>query len=267
MRQNRILLVGVLLLGIVLAGCIDSETTDGEADTPDIEIGQHYSVSVGETEVRTERTNEMTQRVSVGGVDIFEVPIIYEEYHNWALNQKIKQDTLNTISSNIFQTYIVKVDTGDLPEYVVESRRASIIDILDQVEQRMNQKAQEQFDTTLKLQETEQTPDVRSSAPTVVHRRFNGEYQYSSESFDVRGETIEIPGQSVNVRGDMYAWDCPQADSKFVVVGVYPGESVRQTSTHQLSDAISINVDLDLAIPHNQFHRELKSIAGSVQCN
>lgn len=186
------------------------------------------------------------------------------QYEDVALRQRLEQDTLGTVSSTVALFSATRVVTdpsvGSLPGGVGVSQ------VLDVVEQR----AREQFRRQLKEQGLK-NPGVAGefeleveTGETARGTEFEAEFPVPPMEFSLpNGETLAVEGAELEIEGQLAVWE--HAGSVLVAGGAYPGENFTKAITRNLTDAITVSLDVDLELEPESYAQEVRSLVVGVE--
>lgn len=92
---------------------------------------------------------------------------------------------------------------------------------------------------------------------------FTAEFPVGAIEYDTGGETFEIDADPIQVEGDLAVWN----DGDYVVVagGAYPGENFATTTEEELSEAISVSVDVDLGLTPGEYETEVRGLMAATE--
>jgi len=91
---------------------------------------------------------------------------------------------------------------------------------------------------------------------------FSADFPVGTIEYDTGAETFSIDVGAIEVAGDLAVWN--SGDYVVVAGGAYPAESFSTTTQKDLSEAISVTVDIDLGLTPEDYRTEVRNlIAGT----
>lgn len=126
-----------------------------------------------------------------------------------------------------------------------------------QFEQQMRDQGLENVE---QVGEEEFTTDSGKSPGLATYR---AEFPVGTIEFDANGETFTLDVGTIEVAGDLAVWN----EGDFVVVagGAYPAENYADTVNRDLSDAISVTVDVDLGLTPGEYRQEVRRLMAATE--
>ncbi|AHG04764.1 hypothetical protein HALDL1_15090 [Halobacterium sp. DL1] len=245
---------GVVGLG-ALAGCSSAVGTVAPPDVPQAEIDE------GGWE-RTDKTEQTVFEESYGPVTITGKSTTLT-FADEALAAEVSEKTLDQIDGTlaIFAASHINFspDLNNLPggvgqKEVVEQAETAA---REQFKQRMRDQGLEN------VQETGEEPFQTDSGASPGLATFTAEFPVGKMAYDTGEETFNIDVGTIEVAGDLAVWNV--GDYVVVAGGAYPAESFATTTTKELSEAISVTVDIDLGLTPGEYRQEVRSLIAGTQ--
>ncbi|MFC3477495.1 DUF6517 family protein [Halobacterium litoreum] len=237
-----------------LAGCMNAIGTVAPPEVPqgDLDDG-------GWT--RTDRTEETVFQESYGPVDITAKSTTLT-FSDEELAASVTDKTLGRIDGTLALYAASHInfspDLNNLPAAVGR----------EEVLQQTKKQARDQFEQRMKdegLENVAQTGEVAfetDSGKTPGLTTFSAEFPVGTLTYETSGESFDIDVGSIEVAGDLAVWN--EGDYVVVAGGAYPAENYAKTTEKQLSEAITVTVDVDLGLTPEQYREEVRSlIAGT----
>lgn len=255
MERRRYLAAAASMGAAALAGC---STAVGEVAPPDVPTQQLNDGG-------WEKTGEDTRTVfeeSYGPVTVTAKSHSLT-YSDTALRESIREKTLGTIDAQVAVYSATHIDFGpdlnNLPGGVGREQ------ILDQTEQ----SARDQFRSRMEnvgLQDITQsstgslTVDTGEEASVT---EYEATFPVDTFSADFRGETIGVEMDDLRVAGVLAVWN--HGDYVLVSGGAYPAENAMASETAELSDAVTVGVDIDLGLTPEAYREEVRGLITGVE--
>ncbi len=107
------------------------------------------------------------------------------------------------------------------------------------------------------------TITVNTGETAQVHE-YSANYRFSNIEVPVtKSKTITIKGDTLTVNGILAIW---QHDTDVMAAGgVYPAEDFETHTTQDLTDAITVSVDIDLGLQPHTYRNEVISLIKTVK--
>ncbi len=255
MERRRYLAAAASTGLAALAGC---STAVGEVAPPDVPTDQL-------NEGGWERTDEDTRTVfeeSYGPVTVT-AKAHSLTYSDTALRESIREKTLGTIDAQVAVYSATHIDFGpDLNNLPGGVGRAQL---LDQTEQ----SARSQFRSRMEsvgLQDITRsstgslTVDTGEEASVT---EYEATFPVDSFSAEFRGETLAVDLDDLSVAGTLAVWN--HGDYVLVAGGAYPAQNAATSEATELSDAITVNVDIDLGLTPEAYREEVLGLITATQ--
>lgn len=254
--DRRRFLAGAAAAGVAgLAGCGTASGTVRPPRVPENRLDE------GGWERTRADTEEVLSR-TVGGVDVTATAVT-RVYDDAALRAAVSERTLGAIDaplSNVFASRIAfSPNLADIP---LESAREELAD-------RAGEVARGQFES--QLSSAGLTDVSGSDAGTLTVEtgeeasltEYGAAFEFDALSFDVRGEPVTIEEGSVAVEGLLASWI--HDGGLLIAGGAYPAENFDRTVDRDLSEAISVTVDVDLGLTPDAYREEVRGIVRRVE--
>ncbi|MFC6786596.1 DUF6517 family protein [Halobaculum halobium] len=253
--DRRRFLAGAVAAGVGgLAGC---GTASGSVRAPSL---PEERLDEGGWERTRADTEEVLSR-TVAGVDVTATAVT-RVYDDAALRAEVSDKTMGALDaplSNVFASRIAfSPNLADIP---LESAQ-------EELAARAGDVARGQFES--QLSSAGLTDIAASDAGTLTVAtgedasltEYSAAFAFDSLSFDVRGETVAIEGGSVAVEGLLASW--VHDGGLLIAGGAYPAENVVRTVDQELSEAITVTVDVDLGLTPDAYREEVRGIVTRV---
>lgn len=254
--DRRRFLAGAAAAGVAgLAGCGTASGTVRPPRVPENRLDE------GGWERTRADTEEVLSR-TVGGVDVTATAVT-RVYDDAALRAAVSEKTLGALDaplSNVFASRIAfSPNLADIP---LESAREELAD-------RAGEVARGQFES--QLSSAGLTDISASDAGTLAVEtgedasltEYSAAFEFDALSFDVRGETVTIEEGSVAVEGLLASWI--HDGGLLIAGGAYPAENFARTVDRDLSEAITVTVDVDLGLTPDAYREEVRGIVTRVE--
>lgn len=255
MNRRRFLgAAGVVGLG-ALAGC---SSAVGSVAPPNVSEDQ---LSEGGW-TKTDESEQTVFEQSYGPVTVTakSTTVAYEDE---ALAAAVREKTLGQIDGTlaIYSASHINFspDLNTLPGGVGRSEVLSEVESAaeSQFEQRMRDNG---LENVTKTGETEFQTDSGASPGIST---FRGEFPVGTMEYEASGETFTIDAGSIEVAGDLAVWN--EGDYMVVAGGAYPGENFTTTTEKELSEAISVTVDVDLGLTPSEYQSEVRGLMAATE--
>ncbi|MCD2198801.1 twin-arginine translocation signal domain-containing protein [Halobacterium sp. KA-4] len=255
MNRRRFLgAAGVVGLG-ALAGC---SSAVGSVAPPNVSEDQ---LSEGGW-TKTDESEQTVFEQSYGPVTVTakSTTVAYEDE---ALAAAVREKTLGQIDGTlaIYSASHINFspDLNNLPGGVGRSEVLSEVESAakSQFEQRMRDNG---LENVTKTGETEFQTDSGASPGIST---FRGEFPVGTMEYEASGETFTIDAGSIEVAGDLAVWN--EGDYMVVAGGAYPGENFTTTTEKELSEAISVTVDVDLELTPSEYQSEVRGLMAATE--
>lgn len=253
-RRAFIGTAGIAGLG-VLAGCSTAVGTVAPPSVPE------QTLSNGGWE-QTDRTEKTVFEESYGPVTVTAESTTLT-YSDTALAASVKGKTLDRIEGDlaIFAASHINFspDLNNLPgdvgrkEVLAETEAAA----REQFEDRMRDSG---LETVTQTGEEEFRTDSGENASLTT---YEAEFPVDEMTYEAGGKTITIDTGAIKVAGDLAVWN--EGDYVVVAGGAYPAENVAKTTTEELSDAITVTVDIDLGLTPEAYREEIRGLIAATK--
>lgn len=245
---------GVVGLG-ALAGCTNALGSVAPPQVPDEQLNE------GGWE-QTDRTEATVLDESYGPVNVTAKSTTLT-FSDEALAAEVAEKTLDRIDGtlSIFAASHINFDPNlnNLPGGV--GTKEVISETEAQARQQFEQRMRDQgLENVERVGEEEFTTDSGRSPGLATYR---GEFPVGTIQFEASGETFTLDVDSIEVAGDLAVWN--QGEYVVVAGGAYPAENYAETVDNDLSDAISVTVDVDLGLTPDQYREEIRSLMAATR--
>lgn len=245
---------GVVGLG-ALAGCTNAL---GTVAPPEVPQGQ---LDEGGWE-RSDRTEETVLDRSYGPVDVTAKSTTLT-YSDTELATGVEEKTLGRIDGTlaIYAASHINFDPNlnNLPGNV--GRKEVVSEVETQAQSQFEQRMRDQgLENVESVGEAAFSTDSGQSPGLTTYR---GEFPVGTISFETDGETFTMDVDTIEVAGDLAVWN----DGDYVVVagGAYPAENFADTVSRDLSDGISVTVDVDLGLTPDEYQTEVRALMAATR--
>lgn len=183
-------------------------------------------------------------------------------FSDTALRESIREKTLGNVDSQVSVVSASHIDfSADIDE--LPGVRGEILS-------RTEAAARSQFESRMEsvgLTDIERTGtgtlevDTGESASLTRYAA-----AFPIESFDVAlpdDQSLTVDGGTLSVTGDLAVWH--HQDYVLVAGGVYPGENFSRSLSKDLSDAITVDVEVDLGLKPDTYRDEVRGILTAVE--
>lgn len=185
-------------------------------------------------------------------------------YTNEELATRVNEDTLGSVSGTLATFAATRVkfspDLTDLPEQV---GREQLVDQVesnsrDQFEQRMR-------DAGLSNVTEVETDELQVDTGEVArYTGYEAEYEVGEFSVDLPdGEPMTIDVDAISVAGDLAVW--VHGESVLIAGAAYPAENFAVTESEDLTDAITVDVSIDLGLTPGEYASESESLISATK--
>ncbi|CQH60989.1 uncharacterized protein HHUB_3339 [Halobacterium hubeiense] len=255
MNRRRFLgAAGVVGLG-ALAGCSGAVGSVAPPSVPEDQLSEG-----GWT--KTDETEQTVFEQSYGPVTVTakSTAVTYEDE---ALAADVREKTLGKIDGTLALYSASHInfspDLNNLPGGVGRAELLSEVQSAaeDQFEQRMRDTG---LENVTKTGEAEFETD---SGATPGITTFSAEYPVGTLEYEASGETFTIEGGAIEVAGDLAVWNA--GDYVVVAGGAYPGENFATTTEKDLSEAITVTVDIDLGLAPSEYEQEVRGLMAATE--
>lgn len=210
---------------------------------------------------QSEVTDETVFEDTVGPVEV-EAVASSVAYEDTALAASVREDTLGAIDATLALFTASRIDMAPAVDELGPVR--------DQVTGQIETSAREQLEAQLQAagltdvtQSTTGTLDVAGGAEARL-TEYTATYPVEPIEFPVQsGTSLTIDGADLNIAAVLAVW---AADGNYLVAGgAYPAENFAQSTSQELSDAISVSVDVDLGLTPDAYREELLGLVTAVE--
>lgn len=244
-----------------ITGSDGSKTDPDDSSTPDSQPNVSTTLLERGGWTVVEETSETVFEQQEGAVTVTGTAAT-TSYEDTTLREEIAEKTLGNVDTALSSFFASQVSfappLGTLPRDPDE--------IVDEIESVAKEEFQAQLENNgvqnLTPAET-QTLSVNSGAVADV-TNYEATYPVSEMSFAItEDEDLTIPGDTVTVNGLLATWH--DSENAYIAGGAYPGENYAKTIERQLTDAIRVEVQIDLGLTPTQYRQSLIDLVQSVQ--
>lgn len=255
MNRRRFLgVAGVAGLG-ALAGCTGALGTVAPPDVPQDRLDEG-----GWTQ--TDRSEQTVYEESYGPATVTakSTTLTFEDE---ALAAEVAEKTLDQIQGRlaIYAASHINFspDLNNLPGGVGREEVVSEVEAAakEQFEQRMRDNGLENVERT--GEEPFETDSGKSPGLTT----YSAEFPVGTVEYDAGGEALAIEVGSIGVAGDLAVWN--EGDYVVVAGGAYPAENFAKTTEKELSEAITVTVDVDLGLTPEDYRAEVRGLMAATR--
>lgn len=185
-------------------------------------------------------------------------------YTNDELAARVETDTLGSVSGTLATFAATRVkfspDLTSLPESV---GREQLVDQVEsnskkQFEQRMRNAG---LTSVAELETGEMQVDT---GETARYTGYEAAYEVGEFSFDLpNGDPMTIDVDAIAVAGDLAVW--VHEGSVLVVGGAYPAENFAIAKSADITDAITVDVSVDLGLTPTEYSTEVESLISATK--
>ncbi|MFB6106659.1 MAG: hypothetical protein ABEJ70_06770 [Halobacteriaceae archaeon] len=185
-------------------------------------------------------------------------------FEDVALRRSVREKTLGAIDSTLAMLSATHVDfSPDLNNLPANVGRKEVLEATEDA-------ARDQFVAQMEdagLADVQQTGtgtmavDTGETASTTT---YGATFPVEDFGFDVaEGARVTVPGGAVAVEGLLAVWN--HGDYVLVAGGAAPAESFERHVTEDLSDAITVTVDVELGLTPDAYREEIRRIVQGVR--
>lgn len=252
-RRTFLATVGAGAVG-TLAGC---QTAVGAVAPPDV---PRDVLDEGGWELQAETNDETVFEDKYGPVSV-EAAATSRTYADAALREQVRSDTLGTVDTALSLFSATRIDMAPSVDQLGPVQSEVTNRIQDNARKQLRQRMTENGITDVERTGTD-TIDVAGGA-TADLTELSGVFPVEDIQFPVREqETITIEGADLGVKALLAVW---AADGNYLVAGgAYPAENFVRETTTDLSDAITVSIDVDLGLTPDAYRQELLELVTGV---
>lgn len=252
-RRSFIAALGVGALGS-LAGC---QTAVGAVALPEVPTDK---LTEGGWELVEETTDETVFEEEYTFVTV-EAVASSVTYTDRELREQVSTDTLGTLDTDLSLFSATRVDMAPAVDELGPIQSEVKTRIRDNAESELRTRMQAAGITDIEQTDTGSMEVV--GGETAALTELAGVFPVADIEFPVReGTTITIDGTDLRVEAVLAVW---AADGNYLVAGgAYPAENFSQVTEADLSDAISVTVDVDLGLTPDTYRDELLELVTKV---
>lgn len=185
-------------------------------------------------------------------------------YTNDALAARVEEDTLGSVAGTFATFAATRVkfspDLTSLPESVGREQLVDQVETnsKEQFEQRMRDAG---LSSVAEVETGEMTVD---SGATARYTGYEAQYEVGEFSFDLpNGDPMTIDVDAIGVAGDLAVW--VQEDSVLIAGGAYPAENFAIQKSADITDAITVDVSIDLGLTPSEYSTEVESLISATK--
>jgi hypothetical protein len=253
-RRTFLATVGAGTIG-TLAGC---QTAVGAVAPPSV---PQDKLDDGGWTLR-EETNDETVFEQEYSVVTVEAVATSRTYADAALRDQVRTDTLGTVDTDLALFSATRVDIAPAVD--------ELGPVQSEAKSRIREHATAQLRDQLEAAGIEDVEETGTDTLSVAggHEadlvELQGNYPVSDISFPVQADTsITIEGGELPIAALLAVW---AADGNYLIAGgAYPAANFTRNSQSQLSDAISVTIDVDLGLTPAAYREELLGLVTAVR--
>ncbi|MFC7070373.1 DUF6517 family protein [Halobaculum lipolyticum] len=254
--DRRRFLAGAAAAGVAgLAGC---GTASGTVRPPEL---PEQRLDDGGWERTAADTEEVLSR-TVAGTEV-SATAVSRVYDDAALRAAVGEKTLGALDAPLSNFFAARIAfTPTLVDVPVESAR-------EELAARAGEAARGQFEAQLAaagLTDVSASDGGTLAVATgedAAVTEYSAAFEFDAISFEVRGEPITIEGGSVDVEGVLASWI--HDGGLFLSGGAYPAQNVVRTVDRELSEAITVAVEVDLGLEPARYAEEVEALVTRVE--
>lgn len=180
-------------------------------------------------------------------------------YTDTELATRVEEDTLGSVSGTLATYAATRVkfspDFTQLPEEIGRDQ------LVDQVEQNSREQFAQQM-RSAGLTNVDQTETGELQVDTGETARYTGysaEYEVGEFSVPLPNEeTMTVEVDAIDVSGNLAVW--VHGDSVLIAGGAYPAENFAGTFSKDITDAIAMDVTIDLGLEPAAYESEVRDL-------
>lgn len=257
MERRTYLAIGASTATSALAGC--SFTAAASTVPPDV---PGDTLDAGGWEQAGEETGTVFEE-SYGPATITAAQHTLQ-FADRALQNEVNERTLGQVQASLAVFFASHIDFSpnldELPGGVGRE------EILDQV--RAN--AREQFEGQMSdqgltnIEKTGEDTIEIDTGETAETDQLSAVYPFEGISFEVTGgKSVEIPAAEIDVSATMAIWH--HGDFVVIAGGAYPAENFATSVDQDLSEGVSVTVEVDLGLQSDAYREEIRSLVAGVR--
>ena len=264
--MNRRLFLAALATSstAALAGCLSvTNTSRSEAD-----------ISVRAAEVSGGQLNdngwqkvaELEQKVldrDFAFVDI-EVYSHTTQYEDMALRRRLREGTMGFFDASVMQFFASRIEVVPAIDEIPFGIGLDTIMGLVQASAESQLKGQMEEQGLNNIREGRTESININNGPQTLLKTYFADFTYPSMEFPVTNDQrIKIPADSLSVWGALSAWK--SEDSILVAGGVCPAQEFTESLTKEVTDLITVTIDIDLQLRPEQLQQEIRNLIRTVR--
>ena len=257
MNRRDYLLAGATLGTAGLAGC--SFLAAAEAPPPDVPTARLNDGGW----TKTAQSSETVFDRSYGPVSVEAVSSTVQ-YADEQLQKRVASRTLDQVQTALSVFFATRVDFSpnldNLPAGV--GREELLAEVKTNARDSFEQQMEAQGLTDIE-KSGEGTIDI-DTGETAETVNLSAVYPFEGISFDVtEDKAVKIPASDIDISAMFAVWH----HGDFVVIfgGAYPAQNFEQVVENDLSDGITVTVDVDLGLQPETYRTEVRNLVTGVQ--
>ncbi|RLM89434.1 DUF6517 family protein [Haloarcula sp. Atlit-7R] len=257
MNRRDYLLAGATLGTAGLAGC--SFLAAAEAPPPNVPTAQLKDGGW----TRTDQSSDTVFDRSYGPVSVEAVSSTVQ-YVDEQLQERVASRTLDQVQTALSVFFATRVDfSPNLDNLPAGAGREELLsEVRTNARDSFEQQMEAQGLTDIE-QSGEGTIDI-ATGETAETVELSAVYPFEGISFAVtENEAVEIPASNIDISAMFAVWH--HGDFVIISGGAYPAQNFVQTVETDLSDGITVSVDVDLGLQPATYRTEVRDLVAGVQ--
>jgi hypothetical protein len=260
--RRGFLAASTLVSTAMLAGCSSTYDTESSFTVPAPNIPQSQLRNNGWEQAADSSTLAYKESFLAGLVTVTarERTRVFEDK---ALQEDIRNKTLGRVDTSLstfFATRIaIEPNINNLPLQV------GLSEILHETEQSAKSQLEKQLNAAGLANITEQSAgslQIKTGGQANL-TKYSAEYQFNDITVPVTNKrNLMIPGGALEVAGWLASWS--HGDFLFVSGGAYPSENFTRSISEDITEAMTVTVDIDLGFQPHRYKEELYGLMTSV---
>ena len=261
---RQALLSGTALAGITsVAGC-STPTQQSESDASDVSPPEITSQRIDRDgwKLRERLSQKLLERdLAVTTIEGYGHTAIYEDT---ALRQELKEGTLGNFDQPIMLFFATRVALSPaLDQLPLDVGRAEVVDqARAQAESQFNDRLANNGLTNVRRTGT-QSLDI-DTGETAELINYAADFEYDSISVPLpNGDQLSLDDGTLTIGGYLAVWH--NDENVMVAGGAFPADTFDKTVEKDLTEMISVTVDVDLGLTPDAYGEELLDLIRSVR--
>lgn len=262
-RRRKFLTTSGAVSLAVLAGCSSPSSTGGNTQIPAADLPSEYLNQNGwrKTADRTGQVFEENYLAGLVTVTANQHTVIYEDQQ---LQITVKERTLDNVDTTLRTFFATRTDLD--PNLDNLPLGVGLGQILDKTKSSAKDSFEEQLRNAglsgVSVGGEESLKVVTGETAGLF--TYDAQYRYESIRIPVpEADNITIPAGSLTITGLLAVWH--HGDYILVSGGVYPAEDFEERVSTEITEAITVTVDIDLGFRPARYKRDLLQLMKSVR--